>query len=63
MDQLTDIQKNDPELIVGCVGGAILKQEYLEIILRAGFEVNILSEDKEVSERQYNGLKIESIKY
>ncbi len=28
----------------------------------AGFEVNILSEDKEISETQYNGLPPESVK-
>lgn len=60
--ELTELQRKDTELIAGCVGGAILKEEYLRIIKRAGFEVNVISEDKEISERQYNGLKLESIK-
>jgi hypothetical protein len=32
------------------------------MIKRVGFEVNVISEDKEISERQYNGLKLESLK-
>lgn len=62
LQELTELQRNDAELIAGCVGGAILKNEYLEIIKKAGFEVNVISEDKEISKRQYNGLKLESIK-
>lgn len=62
LEELTELQRNDAELIAGCVGGAILKDEYLAIIKKAGFKVNVTSEDKEISERQYNGLKLESIK-
>lgn len=29
--------KNDRELLVGCVSGAILKQEYLDLLKKAGF--------------------------
>lgn len=29
--------KNDKDLLIGCVSGAILKDEYLDIIDRAGF--------------------------
>lgn len=29
--------KNDKELLVGCVSGAILKQEYLDLLKKAGF--------------------------
>jgi arsenite methyltransferase len=55
-------QLNDEELLAGCVAGALLKQDYLEKIGQAGFMVKVLSEDKEISKRQYNGLALESIK-
>lgn len=29
--------KNDKDLLIGCVSGAILKQEYLDILTKAGF--------------------------
>ncbi len=29
--------KNDKELLVGCVSGAILKQDYLDLLSKAGF--------------------------
>ena len=44
-----------------CVGGAILKDKYLKIIKNAGFKVRLLAEDKDISKRQYNGIKVESI--
>ena len=62
LEELTIEQRNDPELIAGCVGGAILRDDYLEIIKSVGFEVKAISEDREISERQYNGLKLESLK-
>lgn len=34
---LQDELKNNEELLAGCVGGAILKQDYLELLGRAGF--------------------------
>jgi len=62
LKELTEIQKNDDDLIASCIGGAILKKEYLKLMKDAGFEVKILSEDKDISERQYNGFPVESIK-
>ena len=62
LKQLTEMQKNDNGLIAGCVGGAVLKEEYLRLIKEAGFEVEILSEDKEISDRQYKGFPVESLK-
>jgi SAM-dependent methyltransferase len=61
LEELSFDQRNDPDLIAGCVGGAELKEVYLEFIKNAGFNVNVLSEDKEISKRQYNGMKLESI--
>ena len=34
---LPDKIKNDKELLVGCVSGAILKQDYLDLLKRVGF--------------------------
>ena len=49
-------------LLSGCVAGALLKEDYLNKIKQSGFEVKILSEDKEISERQYQGIELESLK-
>jgi SAM-dependent methyltransferase len=62
LKELSDKQKNDSGLLCGCVAGALLKDEYIREIERAGFEVEILAEDKEISERQYNGIALESLK-
>ena len=62
LEKLTEDQLNDEELLTGCVAGALLKQDYLDEIKQAGFKVKILSEDKEISKTQYNGLALESIK-
>ncbi|HLN19229.1 MAG TPA: arsenite methyltransferase [Patescibacteria group bacterium] len=59
---ISDEIKNNEELLAGCVGGALLRDEYLEIIKKAGFEVSILSEDKDISKRQYQGIPLESLK-
>jgi len=62
LDNLTKEQKENEELIAGCVGGALLKDDYLKIIKDAGFNVRILSEDKDISKRQYQGIPLESLK-
>lgn len=62
LEELTQEQRNDEELIAGCVGGAILKDEYIKLIQNAGFKVKVLGEDKEISKKQYNGINLESIK-
>jgi len=54
--------KNNEELLAGCVGGALLRDNYLDIIKKAGFEIKILSEDKDISKRQYQGIPLESLK-
>lgn len=60
--KLTSAQRNNEELIGGCVGGALLKNEYLGIIKKAGLKVKVLSEDKQISKRQYQGLPVTSLK-
>jgi len=62
LEELTVEQRSNEELIAGCVGGALLKEEYLKIINDAGFEYNILDEDKKISKTQYQGFNLESLK-
>jgi SAM-dependent methyltransferase len=62
LKELSEWQKSDKELIAGCVGGALLRGEYLKLMREAGFRVNVLSEDAEISKRQYGGLPVESLK-
>lgn len=62
LEELTSEQRNNKELIAGCVGGALLKEEYLKIINNAGLKYKILDEDKEISKTQYKGFKLESLK-
>ena len=60
--ELSEAQRNDEELLSGCVAGALLKQDYIEKIKQAGLKVRVLSEDIDISKTQYNGLALESIK-
>ena len=62
LEELTEKQRNNDELIAGCVGGALLKDDYLKIINDAGFKYNILDEDLDISKRQYQGINLESLK-
>ncbi len=62
LKELSEEQKHDKDLISGCVGGALLKDEYLAKIRNMGFKVKILGEDVNISERQYNGIALESLK-
>lgn len=61
LEELSSIQRNNKELISGCVAGALLKEDYLNKIKKAGFNVHILHENREISKRQYNGINLESI--
>lgn len=61
LGKLREEQKNDENLLAGCVAGALLKEDYLNKIKRAGFSVRILSENKEISKEQYNGIALESL--
>jgi len=62
LEELNEEQKNDETLLVGCVAGAELKEDYINKIKNAGFSVNILDEDIEISKKQYSGINLESIK-
>lgn len=62
LGELTETQKMDEVLLAGCVGGALQKEDYINLVKEAGFQVNILSEDKDISKRQYQGIALESLK-
>jgi len=61
LEELSEEQKNNHELISGCVGGALLKPDYIDKIKKAGFKVEILNENKEISKKQYQGIPLESL--
>jgi len=54
--------RNNEELLAGCVGGAVTKDEYLALAKSAGFKIEILSEDKDISKTQYQDFPLESLK-
>ena len=60
--ELTPEQQSNEELIAGCVGGALLKDDYLAKVKEAGFRYEILMEDMEISKNQYGGLPVMSLK-
>jgi len=62
LENISEEQKNDKDLLAGCVAGAMLKDDYLGAIQKAGFIVKVLSEDKDISKRQYQGIALESLK-
>jgi len=59
--ELSKEQRNNKDLLSGCVAGALLKDDYLDKIKNAGFQVRILHENKEISKEQYNGIALESL--
>ncbi|OGZ26776.1 MAG: arsenite S-adenosylmethyltransferase [Candidatus Nealsonbacteria bacterium RIFOXYB1_FULL_40_15] len=61
LEELTEEQRNNKELISGCVAGALLRNDYLNKIKEAGFRVKVLYENTGISKHQYNGMPLESI--
>ena len=61
LEELSEEQRNDKDLLSGCVAGALLRDDYLAKLRAAGFEVNILKEDKEISKKQYQSIALESL--
>lgn len=61
LEELSNEQRNDEDLIASCVGGALLKDDYIAKVKQAGLQVNILGENKEISKKQYQGLPLESL--
>ncbi|HIH09099.1 MAG TPA: arsenite methyltransferase [Candidatus Diapherotrites archaeon] len=62
LKELSEWQREDKELIAGCVGGAIMRDEYLKLVIGAGFDVKVIGEDIAISKRQYNGMPLESLR-
>ena len=60
-DALTDEQKNDKDLICGCVAGAVPKKDYLQMMEDAGFSIQEISEDENIGNEQYDGLPVASL--
>jgi len=61
LEELSEAQRNNEDLVAGCVGGALLKSEYIKIIKQAKLQVKVLSENKDISKKQYQGLPLESL--
>jgi hypothetical protein len=61
LGELTEAQKNNDDLLTGCVAGALLKDDYIQAIKSAGFRVNILGENLDISKQQYQGINLESL--
>ena len=55
-------QLKDEDLLIGLRCRRFAKRRLFGKIKQAGFTVNIVGEDKEISKTQYNGLALESIK-
>jgi len=62
LSEISEEKRKDEKALCGCVGGALMKDDYIEIVKGAGFDVKILGEDKKISKEQYNGTDLESLK-
>ena len=62
LQELSEDVKNNKELLSGCVAGALLKADYLAKMKATGFAVEVLSEDTDISKKQYQGMPLESLK-
>lgn len=62
LDTLNEKQMKNEKLLVGCVSGALQKENYIQKIKDAGFKVKILDENKSISKTQYSGIPLESLK-
>lgn len=62
LQELSKEIKKNKDLLSGCVAGALLKEDYIAKMKAAGFAVEVLSEDTDISKKQYQGMPIESLK-
>lgn len=62
LEELPAELKKDKTLLSGCVAGALMRDDYINKMKKAGFEVEIISEDKDISKKQYQGMPLESLK-
>jgi arsenite methyltransferase len=63
LEALTEEQKNSEDLLCSCVAGALLKENYIALLKKAGFEVEIIAEDTELSKKQYHNMPVASLKF
>ena len=65
LGQLTEEQKNDARLLCACVSGAVLKSEYIAMLEKFGFKVEIIDEDTEINKKWFDSdeLPISSLKF
>ncbi len=61
LKELSKEQREDKDLLTGCVAGALLKDDYLDRIKKTGFNARILSENKGIGKQQYHGIALESL--
>jgi arsenite methyltransferase len=61
IEELDEEQRNDRDLITGCVGGAIMRDDYLRLIKDSGFEI-VQTSESPGSKDQYRGLPVASLK-
>lgn len=62
LEALPEDLKNDEDLLISCLAGALLKEDYLRLLNNAGFSVEILSKDQYIIRDKYSGLPAESLK-
>ncbi|WP_406660072.1 arsenite methyltransferase [Methanolobus sp. ZRKC3] len=62
LKELSPEERSNEVLLCACIGGALLKDDYIQKAESAGFSVKILGEDTDISQRQYMGYPIESLK-
>ena len=62
LQELPEEVKSNKDLLSGCVAGALLKDNYIAKMKNAGFAVEVLSEDRDISKKQYSGMPLESLK-
>jgi ArsR family transcriptional regulator len=62
LKRLTAAQRKDEKLMTGCVGGAILRKDYLNLIEEAGFKLESVIDDEGIGKMHYGGFPVESIK-
>lgn len=62
---LTEEQKQDARLLCACISGAVLKEDYLALLSKAGFSVTIVGEDLEINKKWFGDdtLPVSSLKF
>ena len=63
LEELSKEQREDKNLISDCIGGAILRDDYILEMEKVGFKVKVIDEDKDISKKQYDGMPLESLKF